>query len=74
MPFALVIEGLPKRGCLKVSAALIESDLVKPDLTFSHAPTMLFHMEHGILLSLGAVKNQLMSGVLRPLPCTGSLV
>ncbi len=42
-----MIKGLPKRGCLRVSTALVGSDFVRPGLTFIHVPTMLFHMEHG---------------------------
>lgn len=74
MSFALVIEGLPKRGCLRVSTTLDGSDFVKPGLTLIHAPRMFFHMEHGILLNLGTTNIQLISGVLGPLPCTRSLV
>ncbi len=44
-PFVLRIDGLPKRGYLRVSAALVGSALVRPGLTFNQAPTMLFHIE-----------------------------
>jgi len=74
MPFELVIEGLPKRGCLRISATLVGSDFVRPGLTLIHAPRKFFQMEHGSLLSLGAAKIQLIFGVFGPLPCTGSLV
>jgi hypothetical protein len=74
LPFELVMRGLPKRGCLRISATLVESDLVRPDLTLIHAPKMLFQMEHGTLLNFEVVKIQLMSDVLGPLPCTGSVV
>jgi len=74
VPLALSIDELPKSGCLRVSIAMVGSDLVRPDLTFSHAPTMLFHIEHCIIFSFGATRSQLRSGLLRPLPWTESLV
>lgn len=74
MPFELVIKGLPKRGCLRILATLVGFDFVRPDLTLIHAPRMLFQIEHGSLLSLGAANIQLIFGVFGPLPCTGSLV
>jgi hypothetical protein len=55
-PFELVIEGLPKRGCLRISVMLVRSDFVRPGLTLIHAPRMLFQMEHDSLLSLGVAK------------------
>ncbi|CAM6077797.1 unnamed protein product [Sphagnum tenellum] len=73
-PLVLRIYGLPKRGRLKVLAALIGSALVRPGLTFSQAPIMLFHIKQWILLSLGAVKRESMSRVLGPLPWMGSLI
>ncbi len=68
VPFTLRMEGLPKRGYLRISVALVGSVLIRPGLTFSQAPIILFHIEHWVLLSLGTVKIQLMSGVLGPLP------
>jgi hypothetical protein len=44
--------------------------LAKPTLTLSQEPRMLFQNEHFICLSLGAAKNQFMSGMLGPLSCT----
>jgi hypothetical protein len=52
----LVNDGLPKRGCLSISAILEKSDLVRPGRTLIHTPRMFFHMEQGALLSLGAAK------------------
>jgi hypothetical protein len=49
---------------------MVRSDLHKPGLTLSQAPIMLFHKEHGSLLSLGVAKSQLMSCVLGPMPWT----
>jgi hypothetical protein len=54
-------------GCLSVSAVLDRSDLVRPDLTLIHVSRIRYHMEHGVLLSLGAANIQLISSVLRPL-------
>jgi len=71
---ALRIDGLPKSGCLRILAVVDGFDLVRPILTFSHAPTMLFHIEHCSLFNLGAVRSQLRSALEGPLPCTGSLV
>jgi len=42
----LRMDGLPNRGCLRTSTEVVGSDLVRPDLTFSQAPNMLFHIEH----------------------------
>jgi len=74
VPFVLRMDGLPKSGCLSTSAAVIGSDLVRPDLTFSQAPTMLFHIEHYSLFSLGVARSQLKLGLVGPLPWTRSLV
>jgi len=57
VPFVLRMDGLPKSGCLSTSATVVGFDLVKPDLTFSQAPTMLFHIEHCSLFSLGAMRS-----------------
>ncbi len=73
-PLELRIDGLPKMGCLRTSSELVGSDLIRPGLTFSQAPTMLFHIEHLSLLSLGAARSQFRSGFEGPLPWTGSLV
>ncbi len=54
--FELMIEGLPKRGCLRISVVLVGSDLARPDFTFIHAPIILFQVEQGSLLSLGVIK------------------
>ncbi len=74
IPLELRIDGLPKRGCLRTSSELVKSDLIRPGLTFSQAPTMLFHMEHLSLLSLGAARSQFRSRFEGPLPWTESLV
>jgi len=73
-PLVLVKDGFPKRGCLSISTLLVGSSLVRPSRTLIHAPRMLFHMEQGVLFSLGAAKIQLMSSVSSPFPWTGSLV
>ncbi len=73
-PLELVREGFPKRGCLRSSALLVGPSLVRPGRTLIHAPRMLFHIEQGDLLSLGATKIQFISGMSGPLPWTGSLV
>jgi hypothetical protein len=46
VPLALRIDELPKRGCLRVSTAVVGFVLVRLGLTFSQAPTMLLHIEH----------------------------
>ncbi len=46
VPLELKIDELPKIGYLRISAKVVGSDLVRPNLTFNHAPTMLFHIEH----------------------------
>ncbi len=74
MPLELKIDGLPKIGCLRISAKVVESDLVKLDLMFSHAPMMLFHIEHCSLFSLGAMRSQFKSRIVGPLLWTESLV
>ncbi len=56
----LVMRGFAKTGCLSHSVGLVGFDLHKPGLTFIHAPSMLFHREHGGRLSLGAEKSQFM--------------
>jgi len=66
VPLALSIDELPKSGCLRVSAAVDGSNLMRPDLTFSHAPTMLFHIEHCSFFDLGAAKSQLRSVLVGP--------
>ncbi len=71
---ALSMDGLPKSGCLRISSVVVGSDLVRPSLTFSQALMVLFHIEHWSLLSLGAARSQLSSGLVGPLPWTGSLV
>jgi hypothetical protein len=57
VPLALSIDELPKNGYLKVLATVVGSDLVRPDLTFNHVPTMLFHIEHCNLFSLGVARS-----------------
>jgi hypothetical protein len=49
------MSGLPKIGCLRISAELVGSDLWRPGLTLSQEWRMLFHREVGGFLSLGAV-------------------
>ncbi len=66
------MKGFAKIGCLSHSAALVGSDLLKPDLTLIHALKILFYREHGGRLSLGAEKSQFISWVLGPKPWTGS--
>ncbi len=61
-------------GCRRISAVLDDSSLMRPGLTFIQALIMLFHIEHGILLTFGATKIQLTSGVLGPLLWTGSRI
>jgi hypothetical protein len=56
VPLLLRIRGLPNIGCMKISAMLDGFSLVRPGLTFIQAPIMLFHIEHGILLTFGAAK------------------
>jgi len=73
-PLVLVKDGFPKRGCLSISTLLVGSSLVRLGRTLIHAPRMFFHMEQGVLFSLGAAKIRLMSGVSGPFPWTGSLV
>jgi len=73
-PLALSIEGLPNKGCLSISALFVGSVLMRPGLTFSQAPSMLFHIEPWVFLSFFATKIQLISAVLGPLLCTWSLV
>ncbi len=46
VPLVLRIDKLAKKGCLRVSTALVRSVLLRPGLTFSQAPTMFFHIEH----------------------------
>jgi len=67
-------DGLPKIGCRRVSAALVGFDLVRPGLTLSQEPKMLFHIEGLVLLSFEAANSQLMSGMDGPLPWTDSLI
>jgi len=73
-PLELRIDGLPKMGCLRTLSGLVRSDLIRPGLTFNQALTMLFHIEHLSLLSLGTARSQFRSGFEGPLPWTGSLV
>jgi hypothetical protein len=70
----LRIDGLPKRGCLRISAKVVGSDLIRPGRTFNQVPTMLFHIEHLNLLNLGATQSEFRFGFEGPLPWTGSLV
>ncbi len=70
----LVMRGFLNIGCLSSSALMVDSILHMPCFMLSQAPIMLFHNEHGSLLSLGAAKSQLMSWVLGPMPWTGSLI
>jgi hypothetical protein len=70
----LKMDRLPNKGYLRTSAEVVGSDLVRPDLMFSQVPTMLFHIEHCILFSLGAMRSQLRSGFVGPLPWTRTLV
>jgi hypothetical protein len=56
-PLELRIDGLPNRGCLRISAKVVDSDLIRPGLACNQAPTMLFHIEHLSLLSLGAARS-----------------
>jgi hypothetical protein len=74
VPLVLRMDGLPKSGCLSTSAAVVGSDLARPDLTFNQALTMFFHIEHCSLFSLGAARSQLRLGLVGPLPWTESLV
>jgi hypothetical protein len=67
------MRGFPNISCLSSFAVLVGSDLHRPSLTLNQAPSMLFHREHGGLLSLGAENSQFMSWVLGPKPWTGSL-
>ncbi len=57
----LVMKGFLKIGCLSSSALLVGSNLLILSLTLIQAPIMLFQIEHGSVLSFGAVNNQLMS-------------
>jgi len=66
-PFELRIEGLPNSGYLRISALLVGSDLISPDLTFNQAPNILSHIEQWVFLSFITAKIQLMSVVLGPL-------
>jgi hypothetical protein len=74
IPLELRIDGLPKRGCLRISAEVVGSNLIRSGLAFNQAPTMLFHIEHLSLLSLGVAKSQFRFGFEGPLPWVGSLV
>jgi len=74
VPFVLRMDELPKSGYLNTLVVFVGSDLVKPDLMFSQVPTMLFHIEHCSLFSLGAARSQLRSRLVGPLPWIGSLV
>ncbi len=74
IPLRLRIDGFPNRGCLRTSSELVGSDLIRPGLTFSQAPTILFHIEFLSLLSLGVARSQFRSRFEGPLPWTGSLV
>ncbi len=68
-----VMRGLSKIGCLSTLAALVDSNLLKPGLTFIQALRILFHREVGGLLSFVATNSQLMSCVTRPRPCTRNI-
>jgi len=74
MPFELRMDGLPKIGCLRISAGEDGSDLFSPGLALSQASTMLFHIDLLRRFSLGAAKSQVKSGMEGPLPWRGSLV
>jgi hypothetical protein len=73
-PFEFWIDGLPKSGCLRISATLFGSDFTSPCLTHIQDFTMLFHIEHWILFNLGVANSQLISRMLGPLLWTGSLI
>ncbi len=72
--FELRIEGFSKSGCLRISALLVGSVLVRPGLTFSQTLMMLSHIERRVFLSFIAAKIQLMLAVLGSLLWTCSLV
>jgi hypothetical protein len=74
MPFELRMDGLPKIGCLRISAGEDGSDLLSPSLALSQASTMFFHIDLLRHLSLGAARSQFRSGMEGPLPWRGSLV
>ncbi len=61
-------------GYLRTSFGLVGSDLIRSGLMFNQALTMLFHIVHLSLLSLGAARSQFRSGFEGPLSWTGSLV
>jgi len=73
-PSWLSIEGLPKIGCRRIFVVLVGIAFVRPDWTFIQAPTILFHIEHWIVLNFGAPKIQLTSEVSGPMLCTGNLI
>lgn len=56
-PFELRIDEFLNRGCLRVSIALVGFVFVRPGLTFSQTPTILFHIEQQILLNLGVMRS-----------------
>ncbi|CAK9228744.1 unnamed protein product [Sphagnum troendelagicum] len=74
VPLVLRMNGLPKSGYLSILVAVVGSDLVRPGFMFNQAPTMLFHIEHCSLFTLGVTRSRLKSGLVGPLPWTRSLV
>ncbi len=58
------MRGLLKMGCLKTSAWDVGSDFVRPTLTLSQEPRMLFQNEHFNFLSLGRQRANLYLGCL----------
>jgi hypothetical protein len=68
-PVVLRMRGLLKMGSLRTSAWDAGSYFIRPTLTLSQEPRMLFQNEHFNFLDLGEAKNQFISEMLGPLSC-----